>query len=79
MTRYKEGWNFILSIVIVVLVMVSGFAWLHDKLDDPTDGRTILCIGIIANTGNVARDDPFVIDACKEAGVDRADYPPTGG
>ncbi len=67
----------ILETVIIVLVMVSGFAWVKASLNAPTDGRTILCTGIIANTSNVARDDPFVIEACRDAGVDRNDYPPT--
>lgn len=79
MSRYSERWSTILGFVILVLVQVAGFSYIIDHQNDPTDGRTVLCIGIIANTNNVARDDPFVIEACKAAGVDRADYPPTGG
>lgn len=70
-------WERILDNAIIILCLVAAFAWHESRANEPTDGRTVLCIGIIANTSNVARDDPFVIDACREAGVDRNDYPPT--
>ncbi len=71
-------WSQILGYVIVILVMVAGFNYLEvARSNSAVDGRIVLCTGIVANTGNVARDDPNVVRICKEVGVDRSDYPET--
>lgn len=78
MSRYTQGWSVILGYAIIVLVMVAGFAYVDGQREESTtEGRFILCSGIIANTGNVARDDPAVVQLCREVGVNRADYPAT--
>lgn len=78
MSRTTNGWSTIIGYAIIVLVMVAGFAYVDGQREASTqDGRFILCSGIVANTGNVARDDPQVIALCREVGVNRADYPAT--
>ncbi len=77
--RAPRTWSDILGYGIIVLVMVAGFAYVDASRQAATDqGRRVLCTGIIANTNNVARDDPFVIDICRQVGVDRDDYPDGG-
>ena len=71
----RSGWSRIIDVVIIACVMLAATAYIGRAPDD--GGRIVLCTGIVANTANVARDDPQVINICKEVGVDRADYPPT--
>lgn len=71
-----KTWSGLVSYLIIVCVMVAGFAWVNQARSASSDvGRQILCTGIIANVGNVARDDPFVVEQCRKVGVDRDNYP----
>jgi hypothetical protein len=71
-------WSDILGYFVIIAVMVAGFAYVNASRQEATDqGRRILCTGIIANTSSSARDDSFVIKACGDVGVYRADFPPT--
>lgn len=67
-------WSTILGFTIIMLVQVAGFSYVNHSPDDATK---VLCTGIIANTANVARDDPLVVSVCTQLGINRADYPPT--
>lgn len=75
---FRGTWSNVLGYIIIVAVMVAGFSYLDLRREDAAaDGRQILCTGIIANTGNVARDDVEVVRLCRLVDVDREDYPPT--
>jgi hypothetical protein len=59
----------------IVLVLV-GIVVLKTGQPD-SGGREVLCIGIMANVNNAARDVPRVAEVCEAVGVLRSDYPAT--
>jgi hypothetical protein len=72
---FHGKWNRVVDFFIVACIIIAAVAYIGRAPDD--GGRVVLCTGIIANTANVARDDPNVVRICREVGVDRADYPDT--
>ena len=63
-------------VVVLMLFLLYNQATVRESIPDDR-GRQVLCIGILANVNNVARDNPTVVSTCRDAGVDRADYPKT--
>jgi hypothetical protein len=71
-----QRWSTILGIGMVAALQVAGFAYIRAAQPD-NGGRVVLCTGILANTANTARDDPVVIEVCRQVGVLRENYPET--
>lgn len=65
-----------IGVFIGVAFLANNQNQIQEQLPDD-GGRQVLCIGIIANTNNVARDNDTLIRICKDVGIDRADFPPT--
>lgn len=46
----------------------------NDAEDAVRNNRTVLCLAIIGNRSNIARDDPRVVQLCEAVGVRRSDF-----
>lgn len=60
---------------VAIGLVALGFVTLYNEASDsPDDARRVLCIGIMANEANTARDEPLVIELCEDVGIHRSDY-----
>ena len=71
---YQIVTPFCLAAIAVLLIFMLSTLNTKARADA---SRKILCTGIIANVSNTARDDPSVVQLCKEVGVDRTRFPDT--
>lgn len=64
------------AIIPILLGILIGMMYyiIATQSNAPEDGRKVLCIGILANTENPARNVPQVISLCSDVGIEVTDY-----
>lgn len=61
-------WTWIIVILLMFCIGLTIFV-ISRQSGDPYATRRVLCIGILRNTANTARQDPQLLKDCAAAGV----------
>jgi hypothetical protein len=67
-----------IGIVFIICAQTAMMVYLGERgIGVPEGTRQVVCIGVLGNTLNPARDDPRIVASCAEVGINIEDYPPT--
>jgi len=65
----KAHWPTMVVIGLLTVNLIMLASLISTQSDAPEDGRKVLCIGILSNTENPAREDSLVQDLCADVGI----------